>query len=325
MPSPQPRTSLYYNHMSGGMFAVEDMARSTGDRFFVDSGNTADGRDVVGAGKSPDTPFLTTDFAIGQCTASNGDIIYVMPGHAETLSTAAQLAIDVVGITIQGIGTRNTKPTYTITTGAVAAPVLWSAAGCVVDNIRIVGGKAGGSNVTIDIADSFNTLSNTQFISTASTELGIGAGLGVITLTDTAGALSEIQLLNVEYMGGAGDDESFLTVTDGSNGATYVTLDGCKIFGTFADNTIQADQGTNVNTNWYIQDSMIANLGGDNIAITLDATAVWFFKHSYIYGANSTTAPIVGGGASYFNGVWSCEPGAAGATAVIESVTNWGA
>ncbi len=325
MPSPQPRTSLYYNHMSGGMFAVEDMARSTGDRFFVDSGNTADGRDVVGAGKSPDTPFLTTDFAIGQCTASNGDIIYVMPGHAETLSTAAQLAIDVVGITIQGIGTRNTKPTYTITTGAVAAPVLWSAAGCVVDNIRIVGGKAGGSNVTIDIADSFNTLSNTQFISTASTELGIGAGLGVITLTDTAGALSEIQLLNVEYMGGAGDDESFLTVNDGVTGVTNVKLIGCDIKGTFADNTIQADQGTNTATLWTIHDCVLANLGGDNLVLTMDTSAVFYITNCNIFGANSTTKPIVGYAASYMSNVWSCEIGAAGGTALIASVTNWGA
>lgn len=318
------RTALFSRSQSGGMISIEDQSLTTGNRFFVDSGSSTGG-DTSGFGDSPDKPFLTVDFAIGQGTANNGDIIYVMPGHAETLSAAADITIDVDGISILGLGTRSTKPTFTITTGAVAAPILWTADGCVLDNIRIVGGRAGGSNVTISIEGSFNTFSNSELISTATTELGIGAGLGVIVLDDDTAAISEIIFDNIEYMGGAGNDESFLTVADGSNGATYVSIKHCKIFGTFADNTIQADQGTNTNTLWYIEDSRLANVGGDNVVVQQDSSAVFYYSNVYIFGGGSTTTPLVGFNVSYLNSVWSCEPNAYGATTVIGSVTNWGA
>ena len=37
-------------------------------------------------------PFSTIDYAIGKCKASRGDVIYVMPGHAETV-TATSIAL----------------------------------------------------------------------------------------------------------------------------------------------------------------------------------------------------------------------------------------
>ena len=40
-------------------------------------------------------PFATIDYAVGQCVANRGDIIYVLPGHVETISTATSLALDL--------------------------------------------------------------------------------------------------------------------------------------------------------------------------------------------------------------------------------------
>ncbi len=59
----------------------------TGKIYWVDS-NAADGMDSVGNGYgvSPRKPFLTLDYAIGCCTASKGDRIYLLPGHAENLT-----------------------------------------------------------------------------------------------------------------------------------------------------------------------------------------------------------------------------------------------
>ncbi len=316
------KTPLFARKQSGGIFTVVNESVTTGDIFWVDSGNTRGG-DTVGHGSSPDQPFLTVDFAISQCAASNGDIIYVMPGHAETLSGAADITIDVIGISIIGIGTRNTKPTFTITTAAVDAPISWTAAGCVVDNLRIVGGKAGGSNVTINIAASYNTIQHCEFISGAGTELGIGAGLGVITITDTSAAITEIIFDDVTYMGGAGNDESFITPTDGSNGTTNCWVKNCNIMGTFADDTIQLDQGTNTQTLWRIEDSTLGNLGGNNIVISMDSGGVNFLQNLMMYGGSSTQNPIVEYSASFLNNIMSCEAGAYGANTLTGSVTNW--
>ncbi len=58
-------------------------------------------------------PFSTVDFAIGKCKASRGDIIVVMPGHAEDLGVAGAISSDVAGVAVIGLGTGALRPTFT--------------------------------------------------------------------------------------------------------------------------------------------------------------------------------------------------------------------
>lgn len=85
---------------------------TTGSVFFVDSvtGTT------LNDGKTPQTPVSKLDLAIGLCTANKGDIIYIMPGHAETIAANTELLFDVAGITIIGLGRGAARPTFTLTT-----------------------------------------------------------------------------------------------------------------------------------------------------------------------------------------------------------------
>ena len=128
------RTALFVNKQSGGMFAVEDMSLSTGNRFYVDSGASL-ASDTAGKGKNPDAPFATIDFAIGKCTASNGDIIFVMPGHAETIG-AAGVDMDVAGVSVIGIGRGADRPT--ITQNATGSTFAINAASAYVENLLII-------------------------------------------------------------------------------------------------------------------------------------------------------------------------------------------
>ncbi len=80
-----------------------------------------------------DSPFSTLDYAVGQCTASRGDIIVIKPGHAETLSSATALNLDVAGITIIGLGTGSLRPTFTLDT-ATTATIPVSAANIAIKN-----------------------------------------------------------------------------------------------------------------------------------------------------------------------------------------------
>ena len=57
-----------------------------------------------------ENPFQTIDFAVGRCRANKGDIIFVMPGHVETVTAAAGLDLDVAGITLVGLGNGNLRP-----------------------------------------------------------------------------------------------------------------------------------------------------------------------------------------------------------------------
>lgn len=112
---------------------------TTGNVWFVDSGSGSDGYD----GKSPKSPFATLDYAIGKCTATNGDLIYVMPGHAETTTA---IAVDVAGITIKGIGRGRARPTFTATTAA-SDLIDVTVANVAIENIRLVGAASGNTGL----------------------------------------------------------------------------------------------------------------------------------------------------------------------------------
>ena len=101
------KTELFVRKQKGGMFAVVNESVTTGNIFFVDSGSGTDG---AGYGQNPDAPFATIDYAVGQCTADQGDVIYVMPGHTETLTNTNLITVDVAGISIIGRGTGSLKP-----------------------------------------------------------------------------------------------------------------------------------------------------------------------------------------------------------------------
>src|ERR1700752_1159278 len=97
-----PRTRIPL--VGGNSFVAEHnlydfraLAQTTGNIFFVSSAAGSGG-----TGLSPESAVTTIDAAINLCTASNGDIIFVMPGHAESLAAATSINADVVGITIWG-------------------------------------------------------------------------------------------------------------------------------------------------------------------------------------------------------------------------------
>jgi len=107
---------------------------TTGSIFFVDSNTGSNSND----GKSPSTVFATVDYAIGNCTASKGDIIYVMPGHAETVT--GSVTADVIGVKVIGLGNGDKRPTITV--NAAINGISVTAADNVFYNIRVVAGSS---------------------------------------------------------------------------------------------------------------------------------------------------------------------------------------
>jgi hypothetical protein len=134
------RTALFSRKTPGGVWSIEDQSLSTGARYFVGSGVTG-ATDATTHGDSPDHPFATIDYAVGRCTASQGDIIYVMPGHVETVASAAALDFDVAGIKVVGLGWGDTRPIVSIGT-ATSATVEFNADDMWIENIRFKGAIA---------------------------------------------------------------------------------------------------------------------------------------------------------------------------------------
>jgi hypothetical protein len=149
------KQELFVRKQSGGMFSVVNESLTTGNIFFV---NSATGTDAAGYGQNPDAPCDTLDYAIGLCTANNGDRIYVMPAHAETVIAAGAIAADVAGVEIIGLGQGTDRPEFTFGTDN-AASVAISAANVSIRNIVGIGNKDGltnpinvtGANCSLDI------------------------------------------------------------------------------------------------------------------------------------------------------------------------------
>ena len=126
---------------------ITDPGYTPGDVYFVHSGTGTDG---AGYGRNPDAPTATLDYAVGLCTASKGDVIYVMPGHAENLTAATSVNLDVIGVTVIGLGRGNLIPTFSTT--AAAGSITVATTNITLKNIKMLANFATGTTAGITIA-----------------------------------------------------------------------------------------------------------------------------------------------------------------------------
>lgn len=147
---------------SQGIPLVPGVPLTTGTYLFVHSGVGAD----TNSGRDKQHPLATTAAAILKCTANKGDVILLMPGHAETLTTASNINLSVAGVQIYGLGTGLLRPTYTY--GAAAATITVSADNCGVSGVHHIANFLNvASAYTTSTAKDF-TLQNSSFVDNSS-------------------------------------------------------------------------------------------------------------------------------------------------------------
>lgn len=74
----------------------------------------------TGPGTSPESPYSTINAAVAACTANNDDVVLVMPGHVETIASAAALTCGKAGVRIIGLGRGQKQPKLDFTTATTA-------------------------------------------------------------------------------------------------------------------------------------------------------------------------------------------------------------
>lgn len=132
-----------------------------GEVFFVNNSSVLAKGGVGGSDGNPGTynkPFSTIDYAIGRCMAGRGDVIFAMPGHAEAITGAGTVTMDVNGVALIGLGTGALRPTLTYTTASNAA-ISWTADYCTMQNFNLTGNflsvaaailNSGGAGMTVE-------------------------------------------------------------------------------------------------------------------------------------------------------------------------------
>jgi hypothetical protein len=90
-----------------------------GKVFYVNSSNVTTVDGVAGSNANRGTyqkPFATLTYAITQCKASRGDIICLLPGYTQTLSSANAIDMSIAGVAVIGLGRGTKKATFTLDT-----------------------------------------------------------------------------------------------------------------------------------------------------------------------------------------------------------------
>lgn len=119
-----------YNKNSGygllEMISLHNILPTLGKVFLVGDSGTVDlSRLQQLFGLDPDGDLRYFDdleecLNSGAVVAGRGDVILLAPGHAETVSSATSIALDIADVTIVGLGSGNNRPTITFTTATTA-------------------------------------------------------------------------------------------------------------------------------------------------------------------------------------------------------------
>lgn len=168
-------------------------------------------------------PFSTLSGAISNCTASRGDIIMVMPGHTETISSATALTLSVAGVAIVGLGVGTMRPTFTLDT-ANTATINVTAANISISNCLFVANfLAIAALFTTTTAKGFS-LNNCEFRDTTSV-LNFKVIVDTNTTSNDTDGLSIIEC----QMNGLGT----------TSGSCLVKMDGTNRGLTIKDNIVK--------------------------------------------------------------------------------------
>lgn len=280
------KTELFSRHQPGGVFVFTDESRTTGDIFFVHSGTGTDG---AGYGRNPDAPCATIDYAIGLCTASKYDRIYVMPGHAENVTAADGIDCDVIGVSIIGIGEGDLIPTVSYT--AAAGSITISVASVTLKNIKFVANFATGvtTGLTIEAGADGLTLDGLRFADTTTDkEFLIHASI--------ATGVDRLTVKNCRFIGLAGTMSGSL-VFAGTSLDTEICHNYWRVDS--SDSVIHHDTG--VASNVYLHHNAIINIDTNTAEYCAEfKTGSTGCAHDNRFGYNKVDAEVSKGDAMFW-------------------------
>lgn len=267
---------------------------STGKYFFVSSLSGAAGN----TGTEPAKAVATIAQALAKCTASAGDVVVVMPGHAETVSAASGLDINVAGVTVIGIGRGTLRPTITLDTAATAKIAI--SADCVtLKNVIVTANYAditvaiitSAKDICIDGVEFQETATNMNFLSCIATNAVANAsdGLTIINcrrMSVDAAALAFISILaatnrltvrdNIDTQSSAADVGHFIIM------GTFVCL-GAVIIGNIL-NLNGDNNGQTVGVFMTGSSTTSTGIVAFNLVNSLDATTELFDTATLDFG-----------------------------------------
>lgn len=296
---PQGLVTNYPNGVSSfGLLQLGGYSMPTafGKYIFVSSVTGSDSNN----GLAITTPVATINQAITLATANNGDVIVLLPGHAETITGAAGAAISKAGLQIVGVGNGSLRPTFTFTT-AVAASFDVTAANVTFMNIVFVCGiDAQTAMVNVNKADV--SFLGCQFTTNTAT---VGAVLGILT----AATATRLKVDNCRFLGAATNSGTTTTACIQHEAGTDYTITNNYFMGKMT----QAILNVATLLSGLIDNNRFVIATGTK-AIAVAAASTPFITNNRI-NVPSGTAPIVAAAGFVAGNIYSAAAGVTAGTA----------
>jgi|TARA_Y100000310_G_scaffold51927_1_gene47804 hypothetical protein len=246
-----PQTALFSRNIPGGINVFSDLLKhGTGNIYWVDSVNGA----TTNSGTSPTDALAGLDAAINKTTASQGDLVVCMEGHAETIATAAAIDLDVAGVRVIGLGDGASRPTFTLS--ATGSTFEIAGASVTIENLLFTTSDAATIIVDVNAADV--TIRGCDFLmETGVTAIDINGG--------SANACDRARVLNCLFDASTDGPDTAIGLDEV---ADNVIIDGCYAFGLYDDACIHNVTGK-VLTNLRISNNLLINTTAASHSIEL--------------------------------------------------------
>lgn len=275
---PNGLTSFGVPVMGGG----PQVPFTTGNYYFVDSG--------TGLSTNPGTfaePMATIDQAVNKCTASNGDVIVVFPGHAETISSATSLVMDTIGVYVVGLGKGALRPTLTFS--ADTSTIAVSGADCTLENLILV---ANIDNMAVGITASATadglTLRNIEMRDGASNK-------EFLVAISVAAACADVTIDGLAFHGLAGGMTNCILLAGAADRFKMVnSFIRCDASDYILDAVTAASVGVVVRNNLFINIDT-----GAGLAVGFHNDSTGFVANNHVANLKDTVAPFAGTGLAY--------------------------
>jgi len=227
---------------------------------------------VTGMHEDIRTLLVTTlNAGLARCRSGEGDIVVVLPGHAENVSAADQMSNLVAGTRILGFGEGSNRPKFTWT--VATATFLFDVADVTLDNCVLQMAAAGNAGVTV--AAPITVSAATCRITNCRINFGDDANDIVTVGITTTAAANGFHFLRNECIGAtAAECTAFLQIVGGD----AVRIEGNYISGATSSTTVGLVRVlTTATTNVAIMHNYIAhNKTSSTEALTLLAATTGF-------------------------------------------------
>lgn len=277
-------------------FVQQAVGHPPGNIYYVDSANGSNNND----GKTRAGAFATLAYAATKGQNNHGDVIGLLPGFAETVSSASGITFSATGMTVIGFGEGAARPTITFAT-STAATVAMNKASTVFRNVLFV------NNIDALVTGIIVSAADCKMVDVETRETTGKQAVDFISTTAAADRFLCERWIHRGDAGTAGADTAMTIV-----GGDAITIRDFQIDGNFAVAGIEnvTTAATNLRIYGAARPCYIWNRNAADVAVTLVSTTTGDIGPNInamlTDNAANITEAFVGAGARFFQPINIC-------------------